>query len=236
MFIFLRVKKHLFNSLLLTNFLTNFKFHRLFHFGCLFLNQWTDRRRRDEYRKRAKIEGYRSRAAYKLAQIDSKFKLIRKGETVVDLCAAPGGWSQYASIKVGEKGRVIAVDKMKIKPIEDVANICGDITAFEEILKTIEEVLKDEKADVVLSDCSPSVSGKWSLDHARQIFLAEASRTLVTKILKRGGNFVVKVFQGDLLEEYVTKIKRGFSFVKRLKPKASRKKSAEIYIIAKDFR
>lgn len=208
----------------------------LFRFGCLFLNQWKDRRRRDEYRKRAKVEGYRSRAAYKLAQIDSKFKLIHKGDTIVDLCAAPGGWSQYASKKVGEKGRVIAVDQVNIKPIENVANICGDITAFEEILKTIEEVLKDKKADVVLSDCSPSVSGNWSLDHARQIFLAEASLKIATKILKPGGNFVVKVFQGDLLEEFITKIKRRFKFVKRLKPKASRKKSAEIYIITKDFR
>lgn len=208
----------------------------LFRFGCLFLNQWKDRRRRDEYRKRAKVEGYRSRAAYKLAQIDSKFRLIRKGDTVVDLCAAPGGWSQYASKKVGEKGRVIAVDKMKIKPIESVANICGDVTAFEEVLKTVEEVLNGEKVDVVLSDCSPSVSGNWSLDHARQIFLAEASLKIATKILKPGGNFVVKVFQGDLLEEFITKIKRRFKFVKRLKPKASRKKSAEIYIITKDFR
>ena len=208
----------------------------LFRFGCLFLNQWKDRRRRDEYRKRAKVEGYRSRAAYKLAQIDSKFRLIRKGDTVVDLCAAPGGWSQYASKKVGEKGRVIAVDKMKIKPIESVVNICGDVTAFEEVLKTVEEVLNGEKVDVVLSDCSPSVSGNWSLDHARQIFLAEASLKIATKILKPGGNFVVKVFQGDLLEEFITKIKRRFKFVKRLKPKASRKKSAEIYIITKDFR
>jgi len=202
----------------------------------LFLSHWKDRRKRDEYRKRAKVEGYRSRAAYKLAQIDSKFKLISKGYTVVDLCAAPGGWSQYASKKVGEKGRVISVDKLKIKPIEDVVNICGDITAFEEILKTLKEVLKGEKVDVVISDCSPSVSGKWSLDHARQIFLAEASLKIALKILKPGGNFVVKVFQGDLLEEYITKIKRRFNFIKRLKPKASRKKSAEIYIITKDFR
>ena len=208
----------------------------LFRFGCLFLSQWKDRRRRDEYRKRAKVEGYRSRAAYKLAQIDSKFKLIRKGDAVVDLCAAPGGWSQYASKKVGEKGRVIAVDKINIKPIEKVTNVCGDITAFDVILKTIEEVLKDEKVDVVLSDCSPSVSGEWSLDHARQIFLAETSLKIAKKILKLGGNFVVKVFQGDLLGEYIIKIKRRFSFVKRLKPKASRKKSAEIYIIAKGFR
>ena len=101
------------------------------------MNRWKDRRRRDEYRKRAKVEGFRSRAAYKLAQIDSKFKLIRKGDTVVDLCAAPGGWSQYAIKKVGEKGRVIAVDQLKIKPIENVVNICGDITVSGEYTSKI---------------------------------------------------------------------------------------------------
>jgi len=194
---------------------------------------WIRKRKKDFYYRKAKIEGLRSRAAYKLAQLDRKFKIFKGVKKVLDLCCAPGGWLQYSLSRVGDDGLVIGVDLSEISPLPNVYFIREDITREE----TLEKIVKiaGGKIDLVLSDCSPNVSGIWELDHARQIFLAEKALKIAEKILRRGGKFVVKVFQGDLFNEYLDKVKTVFRNVKVTKPEASRKESAEMYIIAFDF-
>ncbi|MFX0096415.1 MAG: RlmE family RNA methyltransferase [Candidatus Hodarchaeota archaeon] len=182
----------------------------------------------------AKREDYRSRAAYKLLQLNKKFSLLKEGDVVVDLGAAPGGWLQISKQVVGEGGFVLGVDIQPIAAIDGIATMNRDITKTEtavEILKTL-----PRKADVVLSDCSPKVSGIWDVDHARQIHLAEASLKIASKILRIGGILVAKVFQGRLLKEFLSKVEDSFRSMYVTKPEASRKRSAEIYVIARDFR
>lgn len=194
---------------------------------------WTRKRKKDFYYRKAKIESLRSRAAYKLDQLDRKFKIFKGVKKVLDLCCAPGGWLQYSLSRVGNNGLVIGVDLSEISPLPNVYFIRGDITREE----TLEKIVKTAggKIDLVLGDCSPNVSGIWELDHARQIFLAERALKIAEKILKRGGKFIVKVFQGDLFNEYLDKVKRVFRNVRVTKPEASRKESAEMYIVAFDF-
>jgi len=196
--------------------------------------KWLREREKDHYHRLAKEEGYRSRAAYKLLQISKKYQLIMEGDTVVDLGAAPGGWMQVARTIVGEKGYVLGID---LKPIEafpwpNVESLVGDIRDVEE-LKLQERLPK--KADAVLSDVSPNISGIWEVDHAKQIELAEASLKLASTILRSRGNFLVKAFQGDLLNGFVREVKRSFSVVKLVKPMASRAKSSEVYILGLKF-
>ncbi len=186
--------------------------------------------RQDYYYWRAKKEGYRSRAAYKLLQMNRTFKLIREGDTVLDLGATPGGWSQVAAL-LG--ARVVAVDLNPMKPLEDVTFIQGDIT-LPETLEKIREVSPDY--DVVMSDASPKISGKWTIDHLRSIELARASFNIAREVLKPGGNFVVKVFQGEEIQRFFNELKPYFRFKKFHSPQASRKRSAEIYFIGKRFR
>ncbi len=193
------------------------------------------RERRDYYYKKAKIEGYRSRAAYKLKEIFKRFKVVKKGFIVIDLGAAPGGWLQVAREFVGEKGFVLGVDLAPIKPFswKNVKTMQLDITS-EEAINVIKESLPKNYADLVISDLAPKVSGVWSLDHFRQIFLAEKALEIAEKILRPGGNIVIKVFQGELLPDFIRKVKKLFRKVKLVKPKASRKHSAEIYVIGLD--
>ena len=191
------------------------------------------KRKKDFYYRKAKIEGLRSRAAYKLAQLDRKFKIFKGVKKVLDLCCAPGGWLQYSLSKVGNDGLVIGVDLLEISPLPNVHFIRGDITREE----TLEKIVKiaGSKIDLVLSDCSPNVSGIWELDHARQIFLAEKALEIAEKVLRKGGKFIVKVFQGDLFNDYLDKVKTVFRNVRVTKPEASRKESAEMYIVAFNF-
>ncbi len=189
------------------------------------------RKMKDHYFKLAKKEGYRSRASYKLKQINSRFRVIKKGDTVVDLGASPGGWSQVSMELSG--GRVIAVDITPMRPIEGVEFFRGDITSATTI-KELKESVKT--ADVVLCDAAPNLSGRWSYDHARSIELAESALRIARVILKPGGNFVVKVFQGDMLRDYLNNVRKSFGYVKLHSPKASRKESAEIYVIAKKYK
>lgn len=188
--------------------------------------------RHDYYYKKAKLEKYKSRAVYKLEQIHKIFKIFKYGVKVVDLGAHPGGWSQFARKKVGSKGVVISVDLQPVN-LPNVISIMGDITE-EETIHLIESKLNG-KCGIVLSDCSPNVSGHWGTDHARQIFLAQTSLEIATRILVKNGIFICKIFQGDLVNEFINDVKPLFKLVRTYKPKASRKQSAEMYLIARGF-
>ncbi|MGP8319480.1 MAG: 23S rRNA (uridine(2552)-2'-O)-methyltransferase [Methanosarcinaceae archaeon] len=190
------------------------------------------RDRRDSYYWQAKSDGYRSRASYKLTQINKKFKIINDGDTVVDLGAAPGGWLQIAKELSG--GRVVGVDLQRIAPIDGVDIIKGDITTDITIEKIIKLVGKDG-ADVVICDASPNLSGNWSLDHARSIDLVYSALECAKKILKPKGHFVTKVFEGDMFKGFIDEVRNNFTYTRAYTPKASRSQSAEIYIIGKRF-
>jgi len=199
-------------------------------------NQWVKERKREYYYRKAKEEKFRSRASYKLLQAVKKHKFIKLGYVVVDLGAAPGGWTQAARKLVGDSGFVLAVDLKLIEPIDapNVRAIIGDVTEP----KAIQHILEflPRSADAVISDVSPNVSGIWELDHARQIDLASQSLRIANSILRSGGNFFVKVFQGNTLNGFIDETKQHFSFVKLVKPKASRAKSAELYVLGMNFK
>ncbi|MCX9085372.1 MAG: 23S rRNA (uridine(2552)-2'-O)-methyltransferase [Candidatus Methanoperedens sp.] len=190
------------------------------------------RDRRDSYYRKAKVDGYRSRAAYKLKQINDKFKLIEKGDTIIDLGAAPGGWLQVAKELSG--GKVVGVDILPIEEIEGVDLIKGDIR-IDRIIEKIRGKIKKEGADVVLCDAAPNMSGSWSYDHARSIDLATSAFECARKLLKNGGSFAVKVFQGDMFPDYLNKVRGCFVTVQAFSPEASRAASAEIYVIGKEL-
>jgi 23S rRNA (uridine2552-2'-O)-methyltransferase len=192
---------------------------------------WIQERKRDYYYKKAKEEKYRSRAAYKLLQAVKKYNFIKSGNVVVDLGAAPGGWIQTARKIVGNKGFVLGIDLRPIEPFSErnVLTIIGDITEQE----TLQQILRliPEKADVVISDASPNISGIWEVDHARQIDLAQQALQIALKTLRSSGNFFAKVFEGDMLKDFIKEVKQHFEIVKIVKPKASRAKSSEIFIL-----
>jgi 23S rRNA (uridine2552-2'-O)-methyltransferase len=192
----------------------------------------------DEYVKRSQKEGYRSRAVYKLKEIQQKDNLIRPNMQVVDLGAAPGGWSQYAVELVGANGRVLASDILPLDPLPFVAFIQGDFTE-ESVLNEILDVLNQDpnksKADVVISDMAPNVTGVETIDQPRSIYLCELSLDMARMVLKPGGAFVAKVFQGDGSDAFINDVKRSFKRVKIRKPKASRPRSREVYVVAQDF-
>ncbi|MFZ3384453.1 MAG: 23S rRNA (uridine(2552)-2'-O)-methyltransferase [Candidatus Methanoperedens sp.] len=190
------------------------------------------RDRRDFFYKKAKDEGYRSRAAFKLKQINDKFKIIKKGDTVVDLGAAPGGWLQVAKELSG--GIVVGVDILDIEEIEGVVLIKGDIR-LDKTIEKIREKMKSDKADAVICDAAPNLSGSWSYDHARSIDLSTCALECARKILKNGGSFAVKVFQGDMFPEFLNKVRGIFGKVQAFSPEASRQQSAEIYVIGKEL-
>ena len=193
---------------------------------------WIKQRKNEFYFKKAKEENYRSRATYKLSQTIEKYRFIKRGNVVVDLGAAPGGWIQAARKATTKAGFVLGVDLKPIAPFEQayVRTIVCDMTEPE----AIKEILSflPGKADVVLSDMSPNISGVWEVDHARQIDLATKALEIAKQILCPHGNFFTKVFQGDLLDSYIEKVKQLFDEVKLVKPPASRSKSSEMYILA----
>ena len=192
---------------------------------------WIQERKRDYYYRKAKEENYRSRATYKLFQAIEKYHFIKNGDVVVDLGAAPGGWTQAARKNVGSRGFVLGVDLKPVEPFprSNVRTIIGDINEQE----TLEQILSmlPRKADVVISDASPNISGIWEVDHARQIDLAHQSLKIALETLRPLGNFFVKVFEGDLLVDFINKVKRHFEVVRIIKPKASRAKSSEIFVL-----
>ena len=188
--------------------------------------EWLRRHVTDHYVRKARQEGYRSRAAYKLVELDEKHSLFRPGMTVLDLGAAPGGWSQVAAQKVMPGGRVIAVDILEVAPISGVTILKGDFR----------QVSLEARADVVLSDVSPNLSGIPNVDQARLLELALAAIDVCAKILKRDGVFVVKAFHGEAFDELRERLEAVFKKVKVVKPSASRGESAETYVVARGLR
>jgi 23S rRNA (uridine2552-2'-O)-methyltransferase len=197
---------------------------------------WIQDRKRDYYYQKAKAENYRSRATYKLSQTAKKYHFIRRGDVVVDLGAAPGGWIQAARKIAGKTGFVLGVDLKPMAPFpqEYVRTIVADFTE-PQALQQIQEFLP-RKADVVLSDASPNISGIWEVDNARQIDLATQALKIALSILRPSGNFFVKVFEGDMLPGFVKTVKKHFEAVKVVKPKASRAKSSEMYLLAMNLK
>ena len=200
--------------------------------------RWLTRQLNDPYVEEAKRRGYRSRAAFKLAEIDDKHPLLRTGMSVVDLGAAPGGWSQISAQRVqlmAGKGRVIAVDVVEMEPISGVTALKLDLTDSESAGR-IRDALNGKKADLVLSDMHAPAKGHKQTDHLRIMGLVEAALDLAEEILAPGGAFLCKVLQGGADKELVARLNRSFAKVRHVKPKASRAESAEMYVLATGFR
>jgi 23S rRNA (uridine2552-2'-O)-methyltransferase len=200
--------------------------------------RWLQRQLNDPYVEEAKRRGYRSRAAFKLAEIDDKHRLLRPGMIVVDLGAAPGGWSQIAAQRVqvmAGKGRVIAVDLVEMEPISGVVQLRLDMTDPDAAVR-IGEALGGAPADVVLSDMHAPATGHKATDHLRIMALVEAALDLAEDILAPGGTFLAKALQGGAGKELVARLNRSFAKVRHVKPKASRAESAEMYVLATGFR
>ena len=194
--------------------------------------RWYHERKREHYHLRAKEEGYASRAAFKLIQLDERFHLFEGARKALDLGAAPGGWLQVASEAIGGEGMILGVDLQEISDLglPGVETLVGDVTS-EDTIQEIREFVQG-KVDVILSDMAPDVSGNWDLDQFRQIHLARIVLVVADELLRKDGWLVVKTFQGSEHERYVHEVREMFEKVKIVKPKASRKQSAEIYLVA----
>ncbi len=197
--------------------------------------EWLRRHVTDPYVKEAQRLGYASRAAFKLLEMQKKDKLFKPGMTVVDLGAAPGGWSQVVSQCIGGRGRLIALDILPMNVIPDVTFIQGDFND-QEVLDQLLSTLNGDLVDILISDMLPNMSGQKSIDMPRSIHLLELALDCAGKILKPGGTFLFKAFQGPGFEEFVRSVKTHFAEVKYRKPGASRSESKEIYVLAKGFR
>lgn len=189
----------------------------------------------DEYVLRARREGYRSRAIYKLMELDERDRLLRPGMTVVDLGAAPGGWSQYVAQRVGPRGKVVALDILPMDPLAGVEVLQADFTE-ETALTALRAVLGGRPVDLVISDMAPNISGVESVDQPRAMYLAELALEFATEVLKPGGQFLVKAFQGQGYAVYYKQLQARFTKVVTRKPKASRPRSPEMYLLASGFR
>lgn len=196
--------------------------------------RWLIRQLNDPYVRAAKVRGYRSRAAFKLLELDERFRLLRPGLRVLDLGAAPGGWTQVALAKVGPAGRVVGVDLLPLDPIPGAVLIRGDLTDPEVLARAVAEL--GGPPDLVLSDMAPNTTGHAATDHLRIVALAEAAAEAALGHLAPGGAFVCKVFQGGAEREVLEPLKRAFASVRHAKPPASRKESAETYLVAQGFR
>lgn len=192
--------------------------------------------KKDQYRKLAKQEGYRSRSAFKLLQLNKSYKILEKSDKVVEFGCAPGGWIQVASQSVGKSGVVIGVDLKEISPLEGTSFIKGNIDNPHLVQILLQTIGPGNKFDVVLSDLSPNVSGIWETDHERQISLSKHALDASTKILKTRGNAVYKVFQGISTRSFVDELAEHFTLVRLSKPPASRQESSELYAICLGFK
>jgi 23S rRNA (uridine2552-2'-O)-methyltransferase len=196
--------------------------------------RWIERQLNDPYVREAKAKGYRSRAAFKLVELDDKFHFLKPGARVLDLGAAPGGWSQVAAKRVGTKGAVVAADILEVAPLPGVTVLKLDLSEAN-ALDALRQAL-DGKADVVLSDMAASTTGHRATDHLRTMGLLEAALAIASHALKPGGAFVGKVFQGGATGELLAQIKKMFREVKHVKPRASRAESVELYLVALGYR
>jgi 23S rRNA (uridine2552-2'-O)-methyltransferase len=189
--------------------------------------------RKDHYRRLAKDQGYRSRAAYKLKQINDSYRILRRGSRIVDIGCAPGGWVQVAT-EIAGTDRVVGIDLKPVEPVEGTTILQGSIDDPAAVAKII-ETLGGEKADVILSDLAPNVSGIWEIDHAKQIDLTRSALALAKKVLRSGGSAVFKVFEGEFLSELKKEMSASFAKVLISKPTASRQESSELYLVCLNF-
>jgi len=197
--------------------------------------RWMHEHLTDEYVKKAQKEGYRSRAAYKLLEIIEKSQIINKGDKILDLGAAPGGWSQVAAKIVGKSGQVIASDILSIEEISGVNFLQGDFTE-QSVYDALITLTKGSSIDIVLSDMAPNMSGQLSVDQPKSMYLAELAIDLAVKTLSKNGHFIVKIFQGDGFDDYVKNARKVFKKVSIIKPKASRPRSKEVYLLASQLK
>lgn len=198
-------------------------------------HQWMQEHVQDEYVKKAQALGFRSRAVFKLSEIQDKDKILRPGMNVVDLGAAPGGWSEYAKGIVGKKGKIVAIDLLEIEPIDGVHFIQGDFRE-DAILQKLYESLDAASVDLLLSDMSPNISGNREMDQPRAIYLGELALDAAQSMLTEGGTFLIKMFQGAGFDDFFNQVRNHFKSVVIRKPKASRPRSNEVYLLAKGFR
>lgn len=187
----------------------------------------------DEYVKLAQQQGYRSRAVFKLAEIDERDRLFKPGMIVVDLGAAPGGWSQYAAQRIGRRGKIIALDVLPMEALPGVSFIQGDFRE-DAVLAQLNEALEGELADLVLSDMAPNMSGMTAVDQPRAMYLAELALDMAGTMLKPSGTFLVKLFQGEGIDAFQRQVRAAFTSVVVRKPKASRSRSREVYLLARN--
>ena len=196
---------------------------------------WRERQERDPYVRQAREEGWRSRAVFKLKQLDENEALLRPDMVVVDLGAAPGGWSQYATGRMKGRGQIIAVDLLPMDSLPDVEFLQGDFTEdalFEDLL----ERLQCRPVDLVLSDMAPNISGTKAIDQPKSMYLAELALDFARRVLAAKGDFVCKLFQGEGTDAYIAEARQHFGRVKVVKPKASRAGSSEVYLVARNYR
>ncbi|WP_160152625.1 23S rRNA (uridine(2552)-2'-O)-methyltransferase RlmE [Microbulbifer sp. ALW1] len=198
-------------------------------------HRWLREHFNDHYVKQSQKEGYRSRASYKLQELQEKDRLIKPGMTVVDLGAAPGGWSQVAAELVGHKGRVIASDILEMDALAGVEFLQGDFTE-ESVFEQLLEILGEERADLVISDMAPNMSGVRAVDQPASMYLVELAVDMARQVLKPGGAFVAKVFQGEGFDELIRDLRSQYQTVVTRKPGASRPRSREVYVVARGFK
>lgn len=197
-------------------------------------SKWLKEHFDDSYVKRAQQEGWRSRAVYKLIEIDEKDHILKPGMTVVDLGAAPGSWTEYAAKKVGDKGRIIALDILPMDALADVTVIQGDFRE-QEVYDQLVETLGNAQVNLVMSDMAPNISGIKAVDQPRAIYLAELALELADKVLIEGGDLLIKVFTGEGLDPFKQELRKKFKKILIRKPKASRPRSSEIYLLARGY-
>jgi 23S rRNA (uridine2552-2'-O)-methyltransferase len=195
---------------------------------------WRERQERDPFVVRARAEGWRSRAVYKLEQIDKKEKLLKPGMVVIDLGAAPGSWSQYITEKLQGRVRIIALDLLEMDALPSVEFIQGDFRE-DDVLEKLDAALGEGRADLVISDMAPNISGNRSVDQPRSMYLAELALDLCDRALKPGGDFVCKLFQGEGSDAFIVAARQRFERVRVKKPDASRPGSREVYLVARNY-
>ena len=195
--------------------------------------RWLNEHHNDDFVRKSRLESYRSRSVYKLAEIEQRDRIIRPEMSVIELGAAPGGWTQYVAEKLSAKGSLLAVDILKMDPVPGAQIIQGDFTELE-TLESIRSTLDGRAADLVLSDMAPNFSGQVAVDQPRAMYLAELALDMCKELMVPGGCLLVKTFHGAGFEEYVRQVRDMFGEVRSRKPKASRARSREVYILAKD--
>ena len=196
---------------------------------------WRERQENDPYVQQARREGWRSRAVYKLEEIDRKERLLRPGMSCVDLGAAPGSWSQYVTNKLDGNARIVAIDLLPMDALPNTDFIQGDFTEGA-VLEELQALVDPQKVDLVMSDLAPNISGNRAIDQPRAMYLAELALDFAREVLAKRGDFVIKLFQGAGIDPYIADVRTSFSTVKVKKPKASRAGSREVYLVARNYR